>query len=557
MILLCPFSKDSSSTAAPSSLGLTSKDGNLGMSWTPATVWGERNLALGAQPTLGDMEENGSLPPRYLRNQPGSLEQCLSDIEQTIGIEAEQQVIIAKKPLSDPLDAWEDEAAELYSSSTEEMPSQASAPRSENERRKSGGSSSSWHVNPPMKDSSALSTFSADSIQTLKGIDVRPAESRGGASSQPRGLQSVSNASNNQNSMPDLSRTLPSSDDSSKQRTLSPPIAAVDKTQLDPANYRKHQKSHSICLTSDTTLVPGSRLKTAQARRRSTKGNTLDHDAIMGMLEARKTDDTKNDEPVRRTSIRRPSRLFSIISKIESPDPAMEPTRSQESEKSEHAMVLESLKRFAYATMKVKKGSDEDHAATNQDKTSGSEFKVLEAWLQGKVSAFRKKSNAMTILDFEELDHREYIPLKVFGITLHMVSPTSMFYLVWNLFGLVMISYDCCVIPMDFFDPEFPFEHVMEWLMRIYWTLNMFCSFTTGFMRSDGTVEMQPRAIAQNYLMTWFSLDVFVVGMDWAEYLALQSMSGLHRYGILLRVVRMIRTVRLFRIIKAPHMTKL
>jgi len=138
-----------------------------------------------------------------------------------------------------------------------------------------------------------------------------------------------------------------------------------------------------------------------------------------------------------------------------------------------------------------------------------------------------------------------------------MMHPSSKQRVFWDLAGLLLIGYDCIMVPLDMFQlPQTAVLDVMAWIIRLYWTFNMVMSFLVGYMRDDGMVEMRPFKVARRYLISWFPLDAFIVSFDWAELLAAGfSGSSVNKLGSTLRGLRMVRTVRLFRLLKAPEMT--
>jgi hypothetical protein len=138
-----------------------------------------------------------------------------------------------------------------------------------------------------------------------------------------------------------------------------------------------------------------------------------------------------------------------------------------------------------------------------------------------------------------------------------MIHPSAMKHLVWDLFGLVLLAYDCIFIPLLVFDfRDRQWKTAIGWIIRMYWTVNVFKTFCTGYLMDDGQVEMRPGRVARRYVMTWLPMDLSVVLTDWGE-VALTGFQGggFQRFGSALRGLRMFRTVRLIRLIKAPEIT--
>eukprot|EP00929_Paragymnodinium_shiwhaense_P036763 TRINITY_DN19679_c0_g1_i1.p1 TRINITY_DN19679_c0_g1~~TRINITY_DN19679_c0_g1_i1.p1 ORF type:complete len:1213 (+),score=273.59 TRINITY_DN19679_c0_g1_i1:134-3772(+) len=138
-----------------------------------------------------------------------------------------------------------------------------------------------------------------------------------------------------------------------------------------------------------------------------------------------------------------------------------------------------------------------------------------------------------------------------------MLSPTSMKAVMFALCGLLLIGYDCLTVPLEVFEPP-PnlFSKLMEWLLRIFWTVNMVISFFTGYITDDGSTELRPVFVWRNYVRSWFMLDVFVVAFDWADFTGTVTQSGVQKVGTAFRTVRLIRTVRLVRLLRAPQISK-
>jgi len=97
--------------------------------------------------------------------------------------------------------------------------------------------------------------------------------------------------------------------------------------------------------------------------------------------------------------------------------------------------------------------------------------------------------------------------------------------------------------------PDLEFFDVVEWIITIFWTLDIPITFRTGYM--DGSkVEMRPVRIAVNYCKTWFVPDLMIVGMEWAGRLLTAFIEG----GALTRITRIFRA---FRSVRLLRLTKL
>jgi len=79
-------------------------------------------------------------------------------------------------------------------------------------------------------------------------------------------------------------------------------------------------------------------------------------------------------------------------------------------------------------------------------------------------------------------------------------------------------------------------------------------TLVTGFLQNNGTIEMRTAKVVHRYFMTWFFLDLLVVGCDWTE-LVMGNFNDSWRVGRGFRALRMLRTIRMLRMMKAPEIT--
>jgi len=132
-----------------------------------------------------------------------------------------------------------------------------------------------------------------------------------------------------------------------------------------------------------------------------------------------------------------------------------------------------------------------------------------------------------------------------------VVSPSGTYRMCWDLIGLVLILYDTFVIPLQAFEVDRnDFVVGMDWVTQIFWTLDMFQSFFTGYFK-EGVQIMEMRKIVPHYLKTWFIIDLVVVGPEWFTSLSRDGF-GLDGVGIgrILRLGRAMRVLRLLRLLK-------
>ena len=76
-------------------------------------------------------------------------------------------------------------------------------------------------------------------------------------------------------------------------------------------------------------------------------------------------------------------------------------------------------------------------------------------------------------------------------------------------------------------------------------------SLITGYILSNGSIELRFINILYRYLRSWFALDILIVGTDWIELLwSGNSTFGFLRLGKTGRAFRLLRMLRLLRLMK-------
>jgi len=127
-----------------------------------------------------------------------------------------------------------------------------------------------------------------------------------------------------------------------------------------------------------------------------------------------------------------------------------------------------------------------------------------------------------------------------------MLHPASKFRMVWNMICMVNVIYDIMTMPLDAFDLSQArgFFSVMEWIMTVFWTIDMVLMFRTGYYVRT-RLEMGAGAVAVHYLKTWFSVDLFVVVLEWAGRFT--SMIGA---GSLIRSSRIFRSAKFIKLLR-------
>jgi len=140
-----------------------------------------------------------------------------------------------------------------------------------------------------------------------------------------------------------------------------------------------------------------------------------------------------------------------------------------------------------------------------------------------------------------------------------VANPNSKRRMQWDLFGIVVLTYDIIMIPFIFcFEPtETPGWWMFNFMVLIFWTADVLASFCVGYVDKSGVLVMNGYMVGLKYIKTWCLLDCLIVGVDWLM-IALNGRrtgaSSVMRIGKLLRAARILRTLRLVRLVKFKHM---
>eukprot|EP00931_Biecheleriopsis_adriatica_P027538 TRINITY_DN16556_c0_g2_i1.p1 TRINITY_DN16556_c0_g2~~TRINITY_DN16556_c0_g2_i1.p1 ORF type:complete len:709 (+),score=125.66 TRINITY_DN16556_c0_g2_i1:32-2158(+) len=133
-------------------------------------------------------------------------------------------------------------------------------------------------------------------------------------------------------------------------------------------------------------------------------------------------------------------------------------------------------------------------------------------------------------------------------------SPGSRVTLAWDLLGGTLIFLDCILIPLSAFDPpRNVFIDACDWFSLIFWTLNVPATLTSGYV-DRGVTVVNPRKILVRYLTSWFIVDTVVLIPDWV-FSIVSSSQG--QSLTLIRVFRMIKTIRFLRLLKIRWINEL
>lgn len=132
--------------------------------------------------------------------------------------------------------------------------------------------------------------------------------------------------------------------------------------------------------------------------------------------------------------------------------------------------------------------------------------------------------------------------------------PSSKKNVFWKIGGLFLLLFDVAVVPMEIFKlPDNWFLETAMWIIRCYWLLDMAMCFTTGYFKSQGSIELRFFKVAKHYLQTWFLFDFACILCDWLVLLSEPRDHDGWRGLRVWRMIALLRTVRLLRLAKAPE----
>eukprot|EP00927_Polykrikos_kofoidii_P000858 TRINITY_DN10325_c1_g1_i4.p1 TRINITY_DN10325_c1_g1~~TRINITY_DN10325_c1_g1_i4.p1 ORF type:complete len:799 (+),score=125.81 TRINITY_DN10325_c1_g1_i4:64-2460(+) len=175
-----------------------------------------------------------------------------------------------------------------------------------------------------------------------------------------------------------------------------------------------------------------------------------------------------------------------------------------------------------------------------------------------------KRGGVVKALEEDDEDPYSEFVMQVFRFMMKyiMVEPYSYAHLFWEISSFVMLTYDIITRPLFVFSPpETSFSIFMDWVIRLFWTSDIFVNLLTGYVDRMGSVVTFPPRVAWNYAVTQLHLDVLVVVMDWGEDLLdsflpaddTQSRITLLKSWRLVRVARLLRFVKAKKILERFH----
>lgn len=107
------------------------------------------------------------------------------------------------------------------------------------------------------------------------------------------------------------------------------------------------------------------------------------------------------------------------------------------------------------------------------------------------------------ILDRMNDEHKWMVQNKI-------IHPMGTFRKKWDLIQVVLLAYVAIAVPYRIcFDHDAQTHEFMFWfdvMVDMYFIIDIFVSFRTAFNQPNGDLEFHPKAIARNYLKSWFMI---------------------------------------------------
>jgi hypothetical protein len=132
-----------------------------------------------------------------------------------------------------------------------------------------------------------------------------------------------------------------------------------------------------------------------------------------------------------------------------------------------------------------------------------------------------------------------------------VLDPFTKYRMLWDFVGMAICFHDVTMLPVQVFKlPEayITARSYYEGVCAVFWTVDILLNFSTGFISSEGLLEMRKKKIAQNYIQTWFVPDLIITIFDWLSLILSTSSSGFLRFGK--AASRSLRALRLLRMPK-------
>jgi hypothetical protein len=91
-----------------------------------------------------------------------------------------------------------------------------------------------------------------------------------------------------------------------------------------------------------------------------------------------------------------------------------------------------------------------------------------------------------------------------------IIREDSHFRMFWNSLLILFIAYTCTYMPykLSFITEETTANHVVEWIVDIFFWFDLIMNFFSSYEEPNGTVVTDHKKIAKAYLTSWFLLDI-------------------------------------------------
>ncbi|CAK0862028.1 unnamed protein product, partial [Prorocentrum cordatum] len=133
---------------------------------------------------------------------------------------------------------------------------------------------------------------------------------------------------------------------------------------------------------------------------------------------------------------------------------------------------------------------------------------------------------------------------------LFVLHPFSRPRMLWDFMGMAVCLHDVAMLPALVFelsDGYLAFRLYYEWISCVFWTADIMLNFRTGFISSDGLLEIRSHKVARHYVRSWFVLDLIITIFDWFSLII--SIGG----STVLRLVRVSSRTRMaLRLLRMP-----
>ncbi|CAJ1397329.1 unnamed protein product, partial [Effrenium voratum] len=88
----------------------------------------------------------------------------------------------------------------------------------------------------------------------------------------------------------------------------------------------------------------------------------------------------------------------------------------------------------------------------------------------------------------------------------------------------------------------------MSWVALVYWNLDMFLSFVTGYYNA-GVLILDVRQTSKSYMRSWFPFDLGLLSIEWV-------LVAITARPEVIKLSRMVRSLRFLRLVRLGHLSK-